>query len=346
MRTFVFLTLLLVSSICIENKPDSVNEIIDELLELNRVVLTPAQQVGRLVSQIMSSGKECANAFNSFYAKVKNNCELGSKQLKRFQAKIEGDLVTAKVGINAANARVTKNTAAVAKLTGQIKSARQTLKNAHKRHRMEQRAFRHTLAEAEGKLIAIRHVRNIVVDELLNAKSPASLVQVNTITAKLQELKTLVAKDNDSMFTTVVGGLLELVSMQNLNDQSILKKFLASLAQLSNRIRSWRKKAIKANHNIRKLNHATNAARLRSLRALGKLLVVARSSVVAAHRTVDELNNSVLFLNRVSQRKARGASHWASLCNDQARVANIFQTEHQNLGAHMTTVQKALLSMQ
>jgi hypothetical protein len=344
-KAFIFLTLLFVSSFCIEKQPDNVNQIIDELVELNTQVETPAAQIGALVSQIRSAAHDTSKAFNTFYAGVNSNCKAGFKYLTSFESKLKGDRVSAQASINSAKKRMTKNTAAAAKLVVQVKSAKATLRNAHARMVKDRAAYRVALLEAEGKITVIRHVRNIVVDELLNGKAPASLIQVETITTKLQELKTMVQKDNDSIFTTVVGTLLEMVTEKNLNDQKILRKFLGALSKLNNRIRAWRTSTLKRNKALHHLNKATAAARLSSLRALGKLLVEARSAVVAAKRAVEDLNNTVELLGRGLARKGNEYKNWRGLCKDQSRVNRMFVSAHKGLSKHLKSVAGRLMNM-
>jgi hypothetical protein len=336
-RTFLFLTLLLVSSFCIEKKADNVNQIIDELVALNTSVQTPADKIGSLVSQIRTSAHQSAKAFGAFYSGVQANCKAGTRYLSAFSAKLNGDVVATRQGVLGAQRRMAKGTAAGTRLTAQVATAKTSLRNSRARQVKEATVFRALLAEAKGKMLVLKQVRDIVVDELLNGKAPASLIQVNTITSKLQDLKKMVANDNDSMFSAVVGSLLEMVTQQNLNDQTILRKFLAALARLGSKISNYITKSTAGAKKIRALNLTTNAARLTSLRALGKLLVEARSQVVAGTRTVEELNNAGEVLNRAVQRKVRETKQWSNLCGDQARVGALFMKAHQVIKAKTHT---------
>jgi hypothetical protein len=154
----------------------------------------------------------------------------------------------------------------------------------------------------------------------------------------------MVAKDNDSMFSAVVGSLLEMVTEQNLNDQTILRKFLAALARLGAKITAYVKTSTAAAARLRKLNSATNAAKLRSLRALGKLLVEARSSVVAGRNMMAELNNAKLVLTRAVNRKTRETKQWSGLCGDQARVGALFVKAHKVIRAKTQQVSAGILN--
>jgi len=334
-----------VSSFCIEHKTGNFDQIIDELVELNKAINTPAAQIGRTVSQIRSAARDAATAFSAFYSKVKGNCAAGNKYLSSFSAKLKGDLVNANAGINSATRRVKSTATTAASLSKQVAMAKEGLEKSHERQAKAGRTFRQHLLEAEGKMTVIKHVRNIVVDELLNGKAPASLIQVNTITSKLQELKSMVQASSDSMFTTVVSSLLEMVTEKNLNDQKILRKFLGALKKLNDRIKAWRAGAMKSQKNLNKLNLQTNAAQLKSLRALGRLLVEAKSAGMAATRTIEELTNARGVLAKAQVRKTKETKNWNALCADQARVRGVFATAHKALRAKVQQVSASLLNL-
>ena len=332
-----------------ENKPDSVNEIIDQLLELNKLVAPSPQHLSKLVYEIRAASQDTTQSFNSFYGEVKNSCKTAAEKLTSFSTKLNGDLINARDGINVANQSSEQSKATVTRLTQEVKDAKTALRDAKKRQDNERRASRALLREANEKLIALRHVRNIVTDELLNppkAPQKMALIQVQDITSKLQDLKTLAVKGSDAMFTTVVTSLLSMATEQNLNDQNILRKFLEALHKLEENIRAWKMRTLQANKQIRSFNRKSNAEMLKSLRALGQLLIDARSAVVAATRTVDELNNAVTLLTKALSVKNKEAHHWFALCQDQDRIANLYRKEQETFSRNINDANKRLLTGQ
>jgi len=325
----------------LRKKADNIDLIIDELVELNRSLITPGQVLARLVSQIKASGEDCAKTFSAFYAKVKGNCQAGNNYLASFTKKLGGDLVGVQAARNRAADRVKKNTAAAAKLKTSLHAAKENLAEAHKRQEKEAEVYRHALLEAHSKIVVIRHIRNIVVDELLNG-SGASLIQVNTITGKLKELKGLSEKDNDSMLNTVVIALLDMTSEKNLNDQGILRKFIAALDKLRDSIKKWRKSYKAHQKNLRRIHKANNEAKLKSIRALGRLLVEAQSAVIGGNRAIEELTNAEGLIKHAIVRKGKESKHWKQLCDDQDRVANIFIAAYDHLKAKVQAVAKVV----
>jgi len=135
------------------------------------------------------------------------------------------------------------------------------------------------------------------------------------------------------MFSAVVSSLLQMATERNLNDQGVARKLLASLVKLNRKIRHWRKQALADQKKLRKLHRASNAANLKSIRALGSLLVEARSAVLGAVKHIDELNNAIFIIQRAIARKAKENHHWKRICEDQKRVARLFTSSIEDLKA-------------
>jgi hypothetical protein len=332
-----------VTSYCVEKNSNTVNQIIDELVELNKSVRKGPASIGKVIGQIRASAHNSAKAFNAFYGKVQGNCQAGQKYLKSFATKLNGDFVIAKNGLNKARARIARNTKSMARLSKNLAGARASLAKAQARQAKEGRVFRGSLLEAEAKMTAIRHIRNIVVDELLNGKAPASLLQVNTISAKLQELKSMADKDNDPLFSTVVSSLIEMASEKHLNDQKYLRRFLRSLSKLNRRLAAFRTKSLKDHHRLLKLNRINNNAKLRTIRAFGRLIVQARAAIGGAKRAIGEYQNAINLVNRALKRKQTETKHWTNLCRDQARIAKLFRGAYGFITQKTKTVAQALL---
>jgi hypothetical protein len=343
-RTFIFLTLLFVSSYCIERKAANINQIVDELVELNKKIATPKDSIGTIVAQIGSAVRDSSRAFKGFYTDLQRNCASGQGYINDFANKLKGDLIAAQTGINDSNKAIAHSDKDAAEYAKQIKSGKAALRAAHVRHEKEKAAFAAVLMEADLKQLTIKHVRDIIEDELLNGKAP-TLLQVNTITEKLTELKGMLEKSNDNMFSVVVGSLLETISEQNLNNQTVLRNILNTLAKIRKNLLAWRKKAIATNKQIRKTAKQTAAARLKALRALGRLLVEARSAKTNAQRNIQELNAAVAHLNNALKRKTRELKHWNALCTDQARIALVFRNGRTELKNHVKKVSAALLNL-
>ncbi len=324
-RTVIFLALLFAVSYCVEKKTNYMNQIIDELVELNTQMHHHKPNAFLLLKKIAQSAKESARAFVAFYRKVKANCKRGVRYIRNFMQKLKGDYIVSGIRIRKAKKRIKYAKKHAHRLRKKIAKSKKRLRKAAKRHARSAFRFRKALTEAEGKLVVIKHVRNIVVDELLNGRAPKpSLLQVNTITTKLQQLKTMVEKDDDVIFSTLVETLIQMASLKNLSDQRILRKFLRALAKLASKIRRWRKLAFRNRRRIKKIYKKSFAARLRVLRAMGRLLIQFRSTVLASRRAISDLKNTLKVIARALKRKRNEFKNWILLCSDQKHVGKLF----------------------
>lgn len=343
-RTFIFITIMLfVSTYCMD-RSDSVNQIMDQLVEVNKAVETPAYKIGRTIAQVKAAAHASDKAFSRFYNGVRNNCKIGTGYLDSFMSKLQADLANAKAAIGNEKGRIQKNAKKIVHLSKEITKVKLEAIHSHRRHKKESKTFRKTLREAEDKLVAIRHIRNIIVDELLNGKGAASFIQVKTITGKLQELKSLVEKDSDPMFVAVVGSLLELATERNLNDQTILKKILNSLRKLHNQITRWKTNGIKSYKKLKSLFQKSNQAKINTVRALSKLLAQANGEKSVATRSVDDLSNAVIMCNKALKSKSNQKVYWKKLCDDQKRIAVLFRKSYETVKRKGDQIAATLLS--
>jgi hypothetical protein len=326
-----------------EKRADAVNQIIDELVELNKE-LTHNAEIGRMVSQIRASLSNSAKIFNAFYKVVEKNCNAVHKSLDGFVKTLEGDKLSANSEASRLRTSIAKHQRNAVQFAKQLRNTKKALRSSLNRHSKEGKLFRGRKLEAENKLIVIRHVTNIINDELLNSNKPASLIQVNTISSKLQELKNLIAYDNDAMFASVVSSLIEMSSEQNLNDQNTLNKLLNALRRLEAKINTWRTVALKDQRRIVRLNQVANAAKLKSIRALSKLVVEARSHITGSQKQMAEIANGLGLVVRGIARKLKEKVALKTVCDDQARVQREAVQAYTQLTAKTHDVAKAVLN--
>jgi len=344
-RTFVFLTLLLVSTYSIERKADSFNTIVDGLVELNSMIKAPADTVEGLVAQMKDSTKLSHESFISFYAGVEHNCEEGQRFIKDFSAKLAGDILANEVSVENAKKAIVKANADAAKYTEQIAVTRGSITESHKRHEEEVAKFRGSITEAENKLIVIRYIRNIIEDELLNAETPATLLQVNTISEKLAELKGLLEKSKDAMFGAVVTSLLSTVSEQNLNDQTTLRKILGGLDKIKANFEQFKKDSIKVNAEATKEFSEQSSALLKMMREQGKLIIESKGSVVGHGKHIDHLVAANVAIKGAIERKKGESTSWEALCNNQIEVKKVFMDGSKAAGDHLKQVGDEIMKL-
>ena len=352
-KTFLFVTLLFVTSYCIENKADSMNQIVEELVELNKQVAAPADKINAVVSQIINAATDSNTAFNAFYSGVKRNCDSGRTMINDFVAKLQGDKVAISAGVSESQSNIAKALKNAQGYEADIKKAKESLKNAHKRAAQEQREYERTVQESHSKLIVVKHLRNIINDELVNAQQrksqgkgkKAMLLQVQTVTEKLTELKGLLEKSNDNMFAVVVSSLLQTVTEDNFSDQGTLHKILNAVRKISENVKAWQKKAADSNKSLRATHKKQMDSQLASLRALGKLLVEARSDKTNNERNIQELNGHTLVLENALKRKQRELQFFGNVCQSHDQVAKQWNEMYANGSAKLKTLSSKILNL-
>lgn len=330
-RTFVFLALLFVISSCVEQKTNTMNQIIDELVEINRQV-NPAQ-VTLLINNIATAEKQTYDRFRNFADRYAQSCKQGLSLMKSFGSSLEADLSLIKQGILKANSRIKDANKRLVKLNGDAANLKKGIKASSQEMAKEKQVWRTSSVEGEAKLTTIRHIRNIVHDELLNAKATPKgksflQVHVDAISAKLGELKVLVEKDSDPLFISVVNTLIQLSNEKHLNDQGVLQKFLNALKRLEERLRKFLSSSKDQFKRIMKLHTLTLNARLNSLRSVSQLALDARGTASSGQRHLEEFSNAQKLVEAGQKRFRDESAKMTAVCKDQARVSALWNNNY------------------
>jgi len=342
-KTFIFLAFLLLSANYIQGKPEAINELFEELLELNAQVKTSTYQVSNLFDQARSESMAASAYFATFENNSKMTCARLQSDFKSFMTKLSGDMVAAKAGMASTHRQMAEDKSKSAEVYKENQNNIRGHQQELERQRDVQKTFRQAVAEANRKLVVVKHVKNIINDELLNAtRGKASLIQVTTVTKKLQELRELMAKDEDTMFSHIVETLIEMTTEQNLNDQGVLRNLLAALRKLRNSLRSWVEKATADNEKLRKISSEENAARLKTISNSEKLLADYAASETLNRRTLDELNNVVVLAEAALSRKTREFQGSEALCQHQSQLIEKIQKQGRSFAMDLVAVEKAL----
>lgn len=82
-------------------------------------------------------------------------------------------------------------------------------------------------------------LNDIITDELIN---PGQFVQVNKFQEKLAELRTMLNSDSDSLYSPLVGVLVELATEENFADKDILQNILKNINNLKTSLNDFRAK--------------------------------------------------------------------------------------------------------
>lgn len=356
-KTFLFVTLLIATSYALEHT-DSLTHIVDQLVELNKLVDSPSDKIGAIISSIQSATHDSEMAFKAFNDGNHNNCESAETLLKDFVEKLKGDKLSMTTAVNEAKSGITKAEKHADEYQAEIKKIKNSLKEEHLREEKERKEFEKHMAESDEKLITVRHLKNIITDELVNAQSKehehehvgtkaakAVLVQLKTFTEKLTELKELLSNTNDSMFSVVVSNLLETVTEDNFSDQQTLRKILNSLNKIRDNLKAWRKKAQEEQKRLNKIHQTLVQSKLAELRSLGKLLVEARSDKANNEKAIQELTAHSSGIEATLNRKNRELHFFTKMCEEQNGIAKEIKSEFASQASHLKEMAVASLNL-
>lgn len=354
MKTFLFVILLIATSYAFE-KSNSMEEIVQQLVELNASVGAPSDKIGGIVASITSASRDSQKAFTAFSSGINRNCGSGTTLLDEFVNKLKGDQVTMSTGINNAKAAIVVAERNAKNYAKQIKDAKEELRKDHIREQKERAEHEKHIREAENKLIIVRHLKNIINDELVNASNEASpktirpraamLVQLNTFSEKLNELKDLLTEASDSMFSVVVSSLLQTVTEKNFSDQGVLMKILSALKKIKTNLKAWMRKSTKERSRLNDIHHKQTASKLASLRSLGKLLVEARSDKTSNEKAIQEFTASQAGIANALKRKNRELAFFGKQCNSQSTLVKEINTQFAQEEAIYKRFQTELLKL-
>jgi hypothetical protein len=315
------------------------NQIIDELVEINKQV-NPAQ-VTLLINNIATAEKQTYDRFRNFADRYAQSCKQGLSLMKSFGSSLEADLSLIKQGILKANNRIKDANKRLVKLNGDAANLKKEIKSSSQEMSKEKQVWKKSSLEGEAKLTTIRHIRNIVHDELLNAKATPKgkgkpkgksflQVHVDAISSKLGELKVLVEKDSDPLFISVVNTLIQLSNEKHLNDQGVLQKFLNALKRLEERLRKFLTSSKDQFKRIMKLHTLTLNARLKSLRSVSQLALDARGTASSGQRHLEEFANAQKLVEAGQKRFTSENGKMTAICKDQARVSALWDNNYKS----------------
>jgi len=173
--------------------------------------------------------------------------------------------------------------------------------------------------ESDKKLNVVKVLRDIITDELLN-RSPSALVQVNKFQEKLAELKSLLNNNSDSLYSPMIGVLLDLATEQNFSDQTVLRKILQNLNNLDAALRNFRtKQESSLNTEVGSLRKQTRNVKSR-IRAYHRMKQQAYSKVLDATNYINFYRHEQTHFTSEQGRQTNELNLFEKLCLFQKKI--------------------------
>jgi len=218
------------------------------------------------------------------------------------------------------------------KYAGQVADAKKALDLLKKQIKQEIKNIKEFGSEAEGKLVIIKTLRDIITDELLaDANTRASsFVQLQTFNDKLHELKALLENSHDTMYSGLVTTLLALAEAKGFSDQKILKQILDVLKKLETSLLAFRKKQdTEGQNNIKNLKTQAKE-KVNQIKSLAKLITTNKSNQIDNDTIIKSSAKSVKMLDAEVARKSGESGFWNKLCLYQdglKKASDAFKTD-------------------
>ena len=153
------------------SKPNNLDSIVSELVELNKLAGKSSESIMVLVSRMSSSLEAVQNKEAKFFNRVERNCKSGNQIVKGYIEKLNSDLVEVKVTIDQAIKRSAEAQESKKSYKTQVTSLKTKFEDLGKAINKEWEKFRLFASENEQKLVTIKYVKDIITDELLTKHS-------------------------------------------------------------------------------------------------------------------------------------------------------------------------------
>jgi uncharacterized protein YdcH (DUF465 family) len=285
-------------------------------VELNNELGNPREDVGVIISNVKNVLTEEEKANDAHFNELSRNCDSADGAITGALNKLNNDVTESTKNLNDWKATLASSAKDTSKAETDIKSTFAKLKQNQIAIDKELEDFKVTVTETDQKLSVVKVLRDIITDELLNARAAKghSFLQLNKFTDKLNELKEMLNNDSDSMYSPLVSVLLELASEQNFTDQGILKKILENINNLEKSLKEFRTqreaglnnemKTLKSNgFNLGKIKNAYENMRAQSI-----------SKRIDAQHYITFYTNEIAHYNSEKNRKADEKTLLDKLC--------------------------------
>ena len=241
LNTIVFLFLLVsISSTRMEAEIDSraFQEIMDDFVEVHTVA-SATVDVGLVLTDVKITLQASEKKYKEFLTTFLSSCNNAKAKVNTFVKRLETAKAEAqnqiantwspvadkgRKGITESQtlaAKVRKDLAAIQAQMGQIVID-----------------YHEGVTETNSKLDVVKQLRDIIEDELTNPGT--SFVQVKKFNKKLVDLKALIKRSGDGLYTPIIETLVQLASEQNFSDQKILSAILKNLKELETSLNKFK----------------------------------------------------------------------------------------------------------
>jgi hypothetical protein len=322
MRTnFINLTflLLLTFTLC---STSQYSNIINQFIELNNELGNPREDVGVIISNVKNvitdEEKQEASNFNE----LSQLCNSAETLVNGAITKLGNDITESTKNLNEWKGVLESSTVQVKRTEGNISETGRKVAEGQDRIERTLEDFKVLATETDQKLNVVKTLRDIITDELLNHNGAHSFVQLNKFTDKLNELKTMLNSESDSLYSPLVSVLITLASEQNFSDQAVLKKILENINNLENNLKQFRAAKEESLNNELKNMRASNVNLGRIKNAYNNMRTQSLSRQIDAQHYIHFYTNEINHFNAEKNRKNDELELVRKICNFERSAHN------------------------
>jgi DNA repair exonuclease SbcCD ATPase subunit len=342
MRTVLFLSTLLVLSICSRARLNSFGGILDKLVQLNQEIGTPLTDIAARINEIKNSQNDARESIERYHAAFESKFELTSQFSADFINKLKNAVLAAQARIDQAIKDNEKLENEQMKYGEQIEIAQQNLNEVEDQIKKALDTLKSIEIGAESKKAVIKVLLDIIQNEL-NSTEPStneskssagsSFIQLSKFNEKAHELKSLLRTD-DSKYSPLLSTLLTLVEKQGL-DHDVLKNTENVLNDLGADLEQFRQKQVNDQRNNIDTLKEKAIGYTEQLKILAGLLIANKNQMLDNKNAQDASKREIGSLNAEIERKTKEHEHYSKIWelhkNRKERLECQFRNANDNM---------------
>lgn len=303
--------------------------LITQFAELQKAMGKDSNEISVSVAKVSSGIQQNNINYNTLQDGFKQRCDSGFSVLNNYIQDLQKDDTSSKLEITASQELISQSQT-------DMQSYKKEIADLKKQCSASKILIAQTMAnikkyaiEADSKLIVIKSISNIILDEITNAplRKGTSFLQLNTeeFKLKIENLKTILSEteSHETLLAPMALTLLEIARSNNFADQAILKKILEILAQLSKNLKAFRKNQQTVQFNNVKLMKAARGEKKKQMRSFINLHGNANSTVIFNKSHIEDVNRQITANSQIITRKISEKTYWSNACAYEEKVRQI-----------------------
>lgn len=302
----------------------SVDNLLNLMVQLNKKTGKDVYQIEILVSEVQKALNTVADKNSEKNSKFDENCRNGNALWKNSIEKLNAELNSLNLSKQKEELIVEDSKKALAKYQEVENTFKENISNTVTDLNKSYKNYEIIAKEAEEKLVVIKAVSDIIVDELLVDNKAKSFVQLKskTFNMALNNFKDLLPKISakESLYSSMLTTLISVAETKGFSDQNLLKKILEILAKLEQNIRDFRKKQDVEQKEIIKNLRSMLETQKKELTNNRSSIKEALSVIDGASKIFGEINANIELVNKTIERKSNESKYWDNLCQYQSKI--------------------------